>query len=72
VTALTGDGTPQGRMDRAQLEGMAPEDCAERVLRAVLRGRDEVLIGGKERFAVLLGRVAPGMLRRVLRRARVT
>jgi short-subunit dehydrogenase len=72
VTALTGDGSPQGRMDRAQLEGMAPEDCAERIVRAVLRGRDEVLIGGKERFAVLLGRVAPGMLRRVLRRARVT
>lgn len=72
VTALTGDGTPQGRMDRAQLEGMDPEDCAERALRAVLRGRDEVLIGGKERFAVLLGRLAPGLLRRVLRRARVT
>lgn len=72
VTALTGDGSPQGRMDRAQLEGMAPEDCAERIVRAVLRGRDEVLVGGKERFAVLLGRVAPGLLRRVLRRARVT
>lgn len=72
VTALTGDGSPQGRMDRAQLEGMDPEECAERALRAVVRGRDEVLIGGKERFAVLLGRVAPGMLRRVLRRARVT
>ena len=72
VTALTGDGTPQGRMDRAQLEGMDPADCAERALRAVLRGRDEVLIGGKERFAVLLGRLAPGLLRRVLRRARVT
>lgn len=72
VTALTGDGTPQGRMDRAQLEGMDPADCAERALRAVLRGRDETLIGGKERFAVLLGRLAPGVLRRVLRRARVT
>lgn len=72
VTALTGDGSPQGRMDRAQLEGMDPGDCAERIVRAVLRGKDEVLIGGKERFAVHLGRVAPGLLRRVLRRARVT
>lgn len=72
VTALTGDGSPQGRMDRAQLEGMAPGDCAERVVRAVERGKDEVLVGGRERFAVHLGRVAPGLLRRVLRRARVT
>lgn len=72
VTALTGDGSPQGRMDRAQLEGMDPADCAERILRAVLRGRDEVLVGGRERFAVHLGRIAPGLLRRVVRRARVT
>lgn len=72
VTALTGDGSPQGRMDRAQLAGMDPGVCAERVLGAVLRGRDEVLIGGKERFAILLGRAAPGVLRRLLRRARVT
>jgi short-subunit dehydrogenase len=72
VTALTGDGSPQGRMDRAQLEGMDPGDCAERIVRAVERGKDEVLVGGKERFAVHLGRVAPGLLRRVLRRARVT
>lgn len=72
MTALTGDGSPQGRMDRAQLEGMAPEECAERIVRAVERERDEVLVGGKERFAVHLGRLAPGLLRRVVRRARVT
>lgn len=71
MTALTGDGSPQGHMDRAQLEGMAPEDCAERIVRAVERERAEVLVGGKERFAVLLGRLSPGLLRRLLRRVRV-
>lgn len=72
MTALTGDGSPQGRMDRAQLEGMAPDDCAERIVRAVDRGRDEVLVGGRETLAVPLARLAPGLVRRILRRARVT
>jgi short-subunit dehydrogenase len=72
ITALTGDGSPQGRMDRAQLEGMAPEECAERIVRAVARGKDEVLVGGKERWVVPLARLAPGLVRRILRRARVT
>ena len=72
MTALTGDGSPQGRMDRAQLEGMAPEECAERIVRAVVRGRDEVLVGGKERWIVPLARLSPRLVRRILRRARVT
>ncbi|HEX6201959.1 MAG TPA: SDR family oxidoreductase [Thermoanaerobaculia bacterium] len=72
ITALTGDGSPQGRMDRAQLEGMAPEECAERIVRAVARGKDEVLVGGKERWVVPLARLSPGLVRRILRRARVT
>ena len=72
LKALLGDGSPQGRMDRAQREGMSPEACAQEIVVAIERGRDEVVIGGRERFAVLLFRLLPGIFRRVLRRARVT
>ena len=70
--ALTGDGTPQGRLDRAQAEGMAPDECARRIVRAIERGEDEVLVGGRERFAVSLYRFFPGLFRRIVRKARVT
>jgi len=70
--ALLGDGSPQGRMDRAQNEGMVPEACAFKIATAIERGRDEVTIGGRERFAVPLFRFVPGLFRRVLRRVRVT
>ncbi|HYH46848.1 MAG TPA: SDR family oxidoreductase [Thermoanaerobaculia bacterium] len=70
--ALTADGTPQGTMDRAQQHGMAPEVCAARIVRAVEQGRNEVLIGGRERFAVPLMRFAPNVFHRVVRKARVT
>ncbi len=70
--ALTGDGTPQGTMDRAQLEGYPAERCAEKILRAVERDREEVLIGGKETYAVYLKRLFPGLFSRLIRRVRVT
>jgi short-subunit dehydrogenase len=72
LAALTGDGSPQGTMDRAQLAGYPAERCAEKIVRAVERDREEVLIGGKERYAVYLKRFLPGLFSRIIRRARVT
>jgi dehydrogenase/reductase SDR family member 7B len=70
--ALTAEGTEQGTMDRAQERGMSPEECARRIVRAVERGRDEILVGGKEVWAVRLARLFPGLYRRLIRRVRVT
>lgn len=72
VNALTADGTAQGTMDRAQAEGMSPEACARQIVRALDRGKDEVLIGGKEVWAVHLHRLLPGLYRHLIRRVRVT
>jgi len=72
INALTADGTPQGSMDRAQAEGMSAEECGRRIVRALDKGKDEVLIGGKETWAVHLHRLAPALYRRLIRRVRVT
>ncbi|MHB8764757.1 MAG: SDR family oxidoreductase [Deferrisomatales bacterium] len=72
LNALTGDGTPQGTMDAATARGMDPARCAEAILRAVERGRDEVLVGGREVAGVYLKRFLPGLFRRLIRRVRVT
>ncbi len=70
--ALTADGSEQGTMDRAQERGMSPETCARRIVRAVEREKDEVLVGGVEVWAVRLARFFPGLYRRLIRRVRVT
>jgi short-subunit dehydrogenase len=70
--ALTGDGSPQGSLDRAQAEGMSPDECAARIVRAIEDGKDEILVGGREVWAVRLHRFFPGLFRRLIRRARVT
>ena len=70
--ALVGDGSAQGTMDRAQERGMSPEACAERIVRAVERGKEEVLVGGRERYAVYFKRFVPSLFSRVIRKVRVT
>lgn len=69
--SLTGDGSPLNQMDRAQAKGMPVEVFADRALRAILKRRREVVIGGTEAWAPLLQRFVPGILARLVRRARV-
>jgi short-subunit dehydrogenase len=70
--ALAADGTTHGRMDAGQKKGIAPERCAEAIIRAVEKDRDEVLVGGKETLAVYVRRFFPGLFNRVIRTAKVT
>jgi len=65
--ALRGDGTAYGKLDDTHAKAMLPERAAEKIVDAVARNRAEVRVGGKEIWAVLLRRLLPGLLRRVLR-----
>jgi dehydrogenase/reductase SDR family member 7B len=71
VNALTADGSPLGEMDEAQAKGMSPEDCAEAIFGAITRKKEEVYIGGKEKFAVYLKRFFPGIFSKILQKAKV-
>lgn len=71
VNALTADGSPLGTMDQAQAEGMPVDVFVARALHAIRARRREVTIGGREAWAVWLQRLAPGLLTRLLRNARV-
>ncbi|AOE49224.1 SDR family oxidoreductase [Kangiella sediminilitoris] len=70
--ALLGDGTEQNTMDRAQKEGMPPEVCASKIMKAYMKGKDEAFVGGKETRAVLLKRLFPKLFAKIVRKAKVT
>jgi dehydrogenase/reductase SDR family member 7B len=72
INALTACGDAHGVMDQVQARGMDPGVCADRIIEAVERKKDEVCIGGKEVMAVYLKRFAPGLLNRIMRKAKVT
>lgn len=72
VNALTADGSAQGTMDDAQQSAMPAEECAERLLKAVQRGRDQVIIAGREKAGIYLKRWSPALYRRLIRNMKVT
>ena len=69
--ALRGDGTLHGKMDPEQAAAISAEKCAEQIVAAMVKGRAEVFPGGKERIGLLLHRISPTLLRRVMRKLRV-
>lgn len=72
INALTGDGSPQNKMDEATENGLSPDACAKKILAAVKTGKDEVYIGGfREVGAVYLKRFFPRLLGMIIRTAKV-
>lgn len=71
INALTGDGSPLNEMDEAQAKGMSAEDCAKRIFKAMESKKEEVLIGGKEKYAVYLKRLLPAVFSKILKKAKV-
>lgn len=72
MNALTGDGSAQGTMDQATGRGIEASECADAILDATAGEREERYVGGMERFAVYVKRIAPSVFSRMVRRARVT
>lgn len=63
---------PRGETRDAVPHGITPERCARALLRGVARGRAEVHVGGWEMAGIYLQRLAPGLLRWLVRRMTFT
>ncbi len=73
VNALTGDGTPQHKMDASTQNGLTSEAFAKLLLKAVKKEKQEVYIGGfKEKLGVFTKRFFPKLLSIMIRKLAVT
>ena len=70
--ALQGDGSAQGKLDRAQARGMHVDIFVHKALKVIKARRPEAYIGGKEKWGVLIHRLFPSLFRRLIRRVNVT
>ena len=68
LNALDKGGKPHGKMDAGQAGGITPERAARIIVRAIDRGRREVLVGSKELLMVYIKRFFPGLCARLVRR----
>ncbi len=72
INALTANGTRQNTMDDAQENGMSADECALQIIKAIKSRKEEVYIGGKEKYAVLFKRFLPRVFSKFVRKAKVT
>ena len=72
INAVTGSGEKQNKMDDKQANGMLPEVLAKKILRAVYKAKEEIVVGGSERYGVLVKRLFPGLFSKLIKRVKVT
>ena len=70
LRALDKGGKAHGQMDPGQEGGLPVDKAARRIVRAVSRGRREVLVGRKELLMVFIKRFFPGLCARMARRVK--
>ncbi|MBI1268388.1 MAG: SDR family oxidoreductase [Cryomorphaceae bacterium] len=70
--AMIGTGEKQGTMDQATGAGMSAADCARKLVHGVSNQKAEIYIGGKEILAVYIKRFFPALLRRMMKKVKVT
>ncbi|MBK0382756.1 SDR family oxidoreductase [Pedobacter sp. SD-b] len=71
INSVTENGKKYGKMDQNQENGMTASDCAQQILKAIDKNKEEVLIGGKETYGVYLKRFAPGYFSKMIRKRKV-
>lgn len=70
--ALKGDGSRHGKMSQGQEHGMEVEEFVDKLLPRLLKGEEEIYIGGKEIWGVYLKRFLPGLFYKIVRSLEVT
>lgn len=72
VNALTGDGTPLNVMDRATKNGITAEYLTAKILKAIRQDKQEIAVGHKEIYGILIKRFFPKIASIIVRKIDVT
>ena len=65
--ALEKDGKQHGKMDAGQAAGITPEKAAQKIVKAIYRKKNEVLVGSTELLMVYIKRFFPRLCARIAR-----
>ncbi|MFV5492406.1 SDR family oxidoreductase [Acinetobacter sp. ASP199] len=70
--ALNGQGKPQAKQDEAIENGLEAEDFAKQTVKALQQSEEYIVIGGKkEKLGVVVSRISPKMLYKMIRKTKV-
>lgn len=66
--ALLSDGKAHNQLDESHVNAMSAQRCAELILQAHQKNKEQVLIGGKELLMVYIKRFLPSLFSRLIRK----
>lgn len=70
--ALNGEGKPQGHQDEAIENGLDADEFAQQTVEALQKGEEFIVVGGrKEKLGVLVSRISPKILYKMIRKMKV-
>lgn len=70
--ALNGQGKPQAKQDEAIENGLTPEYFARQTVQALQQGKEYIVVGGaKEKLGVIVSRLSPKTLYKMIRKTKV-
>lgn len=73
VNALTGDGSAFGKVGDKHKSAMSADEMAAKIRARLAARKDEIIVAGfQERLAMLLKRISPALLNKILRKSKVT
>jgi short-subunit dehydrogenase len=72
LNAIDKTGGKYGVMDEGQSGGMPADVCARKIIRAVDKGRKELLVGGKEVIMVYIRKFLPPLFHKLARKVKPT
>jgi dehydrogenase/reductase SDR family member 7B len=68
VNAVTSSGQAHNQMDESHENAMSAEECARQIISALVSGKEEILVGGKEIKAVTVKRFFPKLFWKIIRK----
>ncbi len=68
MNAITATGDKHNKMDTSTDQGLSAEACAEKILSGVIKGKEELFIGGKELRAVWIKRLFPKLFSKLIKK----
>ncbi len=70
--ALNATGEKHAQLDNNQDKGITAEECAQRILKGILKNKRNIYVGGKEMFSLKIQRFFPSIFHKIIKKQNAT
>lgn len=68
LNAAVENGQTHNKMDESHINAMSADECAQQIIKAILKNKEEIFVGGKELLIVKIKRFFPRLFGNIIRK----